>query len=133
MPKKTKLFIIDDDISTLDLMVMMLSDLPLDIKTFDDPQLALAEVIANPPEIVFLDYSMPTMNGKQFIIKMSENFLFKYSSVVLITGLNLSQGEITQLKTLGFSQVIQKPFTQPELVEVIESIKYLNHSRNKAS
>jgi two-component system chemotaxis response regulator CheY len=120
MNEKFDLFIIDDDPTITEEIVCSLDDYQLTIKTFIDPIKAIAEMIKNPPRVVFLDYNMPAMNGKNFIIKMSEHYLFQHSSVYLITGMNFDQATVMQLQTLGFSRVIQKPFTGKDLLKALE-------------
>lgn len=122
MNKNFDLFIIDDDPNVIDSMMAMLADYPIKIKTFTDPVEGIKELTKNPPHVVFLDYNMPTMNGKDFIIKMSERYLFQHSSVYLITGIELNPMIIMQLHTLGFSKIVQKPFVEDDLVKLLSDV-----------
>lgn len=122
MNTKFDLYIIDDDPTAIKLMVSMLTKYNIKIKTFTDPVVALEQLAINPPSIVFLDYNMPVLNGSKFIIKMSERFLFQYTSIFLISGIEFDEIAITQFRTLGFSQVIKKPFKENDLVIAITNV-----------
>lgn len=119
MGKKYDLFIIDDDPIVIKKMVSLLSTYDIQIQTFLDPVEGLSQLTANPPTVVFLDYNMPTMNAKNFIIKMSERYLFQHTAICLISAMEFDKMAITQLHTLGFSRVIKKPFTEEELVSAL--------------
>lgn len=71
------------------------------------------------PDIVFLDISMPEMNGVEALIKIK-----KYSpstSAILITG-DL-QVDVKNLMQRGALSVIFKPFDLPTIMGVIDKIK----------
>lgn len=120
--EKIDLVIIDDDSTAIKIILRHLEDRGLTIRTFTDPIDGLQYVIHNPPRIIFLDYNMPEMTGKELIIKLSQNNLFQYSSVFLITAIELDELKEVSLKTLGFSSIIRKPFNKDDLYQAIESV-----------
>jgi CheY-like chemotaxis protein len=122
MTEQFDLFIIDDDPTVIKLMMSMLSNYQLNIKTFTDPLEGLGELSKNPPKVIFLDYNMPSIDAKKFIIKMSEQYLFQFSSVYLITGMSFDNVKKEELHSLGFSQVISKPFKKEDLLKALKEI-----------
>ena len=132
MQEKFDLYIIDDEPIVLKAIANFLAKYDLKIKTFTDPVIALEQITSNPPLAVFLDYNMPTMSGKNFIIKMSERYLFQNTSIFLISASDFNEEGITQLHTLGFSQVIKKPFTEEALVKALSSVMRLNKTKEAA-
>ena len=119
MKERYDLFIIDDDPIIIKKLISLLSKYQINIKTFIDPIEGLKQMTDYPPKAVFLDYNMPLMDGKEFIIKMSERYLFQHLSVYLITALELDENKRMQFHTLGFSKIIQKPFIEAELFEAL--------------
>ncbi|MDD4976597.1 MAG: response regulator [Bacteriovorax sp.] len=122
MTEKFDLYIVDDDPKIIEVMLSMLAPYELKIKTFTDPIEALKQLTDTPARVVFLDYNMPTLNGKNFIIRMSERYLFQYCTTFLVTAQQFDQMNIDLLHTLGFSKVIQKPFTEKDLIGAISEV-----------
>lgn len=122
MGEKFDLYIVDDDLAVIDIIVDILSDYQVNIKTFNDPLKAYNEVIANPPSVIFIDYNMPIMDAKGFIVKISEQHIFQHSSIFLITGVYFGQLAKIQLQTLGFSRIIEKPFNDTDIISAMEEV-----------
>lgn len=116
------LFIIDDSPTVSKKIISLLSKYDVKIKAFSDPIEGIAELTANPPRVVFVDYNMPIMDGKNFIVKMSERYLFQFCSVYLITSTEFDEVTTMQLHTLGFTKIIQKPFNEKDLVSALSSV-----------
>jgi CheY-like chemotaxis protein len=57
------IFVVDDEPMLLDLAVAILQPLGYAVRTFRDPQLALAEFPAARPAVLVTDYAMGAMNG----------------------------------------------------------------------
>jgi CheY-like chemotaxis protein len=122
MKEKFDLFIIDDDPTVIKKLKSMLAKYPISIRSFTEPILGLKEMTENPPRMVFVDYNMPLMDGKEMIIKISERYLFQHFQVYLITALDIDETKKMQLQTLGFSRIIHKPFKDEELAKALADI-----------
>jgi CheY-like chemotaxis protein len=61
------IFVVDDEPMLLDLAVAILQPLGFDVRTFRDPQLALAEFSAVQPAVLVTDYAMGAMSGLDLI------------------------------------------------------------------
>jgi len=57
------IFVVDDEPMLLDLASAILQPLGYDVRTFRDPEMALAEFPAVKPAVVVTDYAMGKMNG----------------------------------------------------------------------
>ncbi len=69
-PQPTKpptIFVVDDEPMLLDLAAAILEPLGYDVRTFRDPQTALAEFAKVRPAVVVTDYAMGGMTGMEFI------------------------------------------------------------------
>jgi CheY-like chemotaxis protein len=61
------IFVVDDEPMLLDLAVAILQPLGFDVRTFRDPQLALAEFSKSRPAVLVTDYAMGAMSGMDLI------------------------------------------------------------------
>ena len=61
------IFIVDDEPLLLDLATEILQPLGYDVRTFVNPEVALAEFIALKPAVVVTDYAMQEMSGIDLI------------------------------------------------------------------
>ena len=61
------IFIVDDEPLLLDLATVILQPLGYDVRTFVNPEVALAEFIALKPAVVVTDYAMQEMSGIDLI------------------------------------------------------------------
>ena len=89
------------------------------IKTFTNPELALAYLSENRPDCVFLDIQMPTMDGFQFMQRLEE----KDYAVVITTAYN--EYAIKALKHEAQDYLL-KPIDTDDLKDTIDRIKRYN-------
>jgi FixJ family two-component response regulator len=61
------IFVVDDEPMLLDLASAILQPLGYEVRTFRDPQLALAEFPAARPAVLVTDYAMGAMNGMDLV------------------------------------------------------------------
>ena len=66
---RPRIFIVDDEPLLLELAQSILSDLPCDIQTFTNPEVALRIFAADerPPDLVITDFAMHEMDGMDLI------------------------------------------------------------------
>jgi len=64
----TTIFVVDDEPMLLDLATAILEPLGYAVRTFRDPQTALAELSTARPAVVVTDYAMGEMSGLDFIL-----------------------------------------------------------------
>lgn len=114
--------IVDDEIKALQSLSWELTNFSDEIHviaSFTDPFEALDYLSDNPPDCLFLDIEMPTMDGFQFIQKLkSRNF-----PVVITTAYN--QYAIKALKNEAIDYLL-KPIDTDDLKDTIVKIKKYN-------
>jgi two-component SAPR family response regulator len=101
--------IVDDEISYIELMAGMIADnLDCPVHPFTRPADALAGLSKISAGVIVTDYSMPQMNGVEFIKKASK--LAPKAAFIMISGHNLEliEDELSELKRLN--TWMQKPF-----------------------
>ncbi|MEH6679711.1 MAG: LytTR family DNA-binding domain-containing protein [Sediminicola sp.] len=120
--------IVDDEIKALQSLTWELTNFSHEIKviaSFTDPFEALSYLEKNSPDCLFLDIEMPTMDGFQFIQKLTN----KNFPVVITTAYN--QYAIKALKNDAIDYLL-KPIDTDDLNETIVKIKKFN-SKNYSS
>ena len=65
--KPTTVFVVDDEPMLLELADIIIKSMGFEVRTFLDPEIALKEFIAAPPDLVITDYAMGRMNGMDLI------------------------------------------------------------------
>lgn len=118
MSQKHKVFLIDDDRMTLKFLQHIFSSYHVELSTFQNPNEGLDAISTVRPDLVFIDYMMPEMNGDDLIVKVSEGKLFKDCALYLLSANDFSDLEVIKFRTLGFYNVLKKPLTREDLEEV---------------
>ena len=107
-----KVFLIDDDKVALKVITKLFKPYDVEIFTFSNPIEGLAAIEEHRPQLVFLDYMMPEMNGDEVIVKVSEAKLFRDFHN------DFDDLQVIKFRTLGFYDVLHKPLRS----EVIEAV-----------
>jgi CheY-like chemotaxis protein len=82
---KTTVFVVDDEPVLLMLIGEFLQTLPgCTVRTFRDPETALKEITAAPPDVVVTDYAMGRMTGMDLIRECRR--LQPTQKIILISG-----------------------------------------------
>ena len=72
-------------------------------------------------DLIFADINMPVMNGVEMIKKMSEDGLLKTIPVVVVSTEG-SKTRIDELKDIGITAYIRKPFQPEDFKTVVEQL-----------
>lgn len=92
---------------------------------------AIAQVNANPPEVVVLDQQMPGMHGSETFIQIKK--INPLIEVIMLTG-NTSVDNAIELMQLGTFDYLMKPINIDELLYKIEDAytrKQLNEKQQR--
>ena len=115
-PQKTALVVEDD----LDSQILYKHSLKLEnfrVDVASNGQMALDYLNSHPaPDVIFLDLSMPTMTGKEFMAKLRENPDWDMIRVIVISGWDDLQNRSRDIGADGF---IRKPFNRASLHDEI--------------
>jgi DNA-binding NtrC family response regulator len=110
--------IVDDEKSYVELMAQMIADnLDCKVHAFTSPVDALANLPEISAGVVVTDYSMPQMDGIEFIRQASR--VAPKSAFIMISGhdLDMMKDELSRLKKLKLR--LQKPFGWRPLTEAV--------------
>ncbi len=102
--------LVDDEVSYTNLLRELLSEqLDCPIVPYARPLQALADLPGLNPGVIVTDYSMPQLNGAEFIVRAS--MLFPEVPIILITGNpdgSVNRDELAKLPAL--KSILLKPF-----------------------
>jgi CheY-like chemotaxis protein len=73
------------------------------------------------PNLILLDVSMPVMGGVQMLSLLKSKPELMAIPVIMLTS-PADHAVIGQIKTLGVSAILTKPFTEPALLEAIRGV-----------
>ncbi|PIP93834.1 MAG: hypothetical protein COW00_04560 [Bdellovibrio sp. CG12_big_fil_rev_8_21_14_0_65_39_13] len=110
--------LVDDDKIILKILSKKLEKLGLSVLTYQDSKLGLESIVANKPKVAILDLVMPGYSGSDLAIKLSENLIFQTTTIYLLTASELNENDRIRLHTLGFDQILKKPFSEADLIRI---------------
>ncbi|MGD1046936.1 MAG: response regulator [Bacteroidota bacterium] len=117
-----KALIVDDSLESRMLLGKILSkEFGAKIVEATNGKEAIEKISSEEPDIVFLDYEMPTMNGKETLIAIRSTRGMRNIPVVIVT----SHAEMVLVKELlkyKVSAYLHKPFSVEYLVKHISII-----------
>lgn len=101
------ILIVDDEFGIADLLVDVLSDEGHKVVTAANGKRGIELLEAKRPELIFLDYMMPILDGAGMLQKMSENPGFRTIPVILMSSMD---EETVMERCKGYSTFLRKPF-----------------------
>jgi len=116
----TTIFVVDDEPMLLELAAAILQPAGFNVRTFRDPQAALAEFSAAnpPPAIVVTDYAMGVMNGLDLIRECRR--IQPRQKILLLSGtVDESIYADTPVKPDRF---LAKPYQAHDLILLVQSL-----------
>lgn len=123
----TKILLVDDQPTLVDLLSEFLSSEGYDVSTHTDGLTALQQMLSLRPDLVITDFSMPGMNGAALLTAMRENAYLHDTPVLVLSGrpeyeidaaCEGSDGKGAACK--GYAAYMRKP---TELSDVLETIR----------
>ncbi len=104
-------WVVDDERSILDAMVIVLREHGLGVRGFSDPTRAIDAALRDPPRVILTDYSMPQLDGVTLARTLRERLASECPRLVLV-----SAHDVRRVERTLFDAVVQKPFRLAELV-----------------
>jgi CheY-like chemotaxis protein len=111
---------VDDEPMLLEMAVMILEPLHFRVRTFRDPQTALAEFsAANPrPALIVTDYAMHSMNGMDLIRECRR--IHPKQKIILLSG-TVDESIYTKAEAKP-DRFLAKPYQVSDFVTLIQSL-----------
>jgi len=109
-----KVLLVEDNLDIQRLITMILKRLGLEVDTCINGQLAVEAVRTHSYDLVFMDISMPVMDGKE-----AARLLRTRGETVPIVALTAEASRVENYQELGFDALLEKPVPHEMLKEVI--------------
>ncbi len=113
-----KVVLIDDSKTIRQSAKALLERAGCDVVTASDGFESLAKIVEHQPDIIFIDITMPRLDGFQTCALIKQNSRFGHIPIVMLTSKD-GLFDRARSKLVGAEQYITKPFTQEELLEVL--------------
>jgi len=114
------IFVVDDEPMLLEMAVMILEPLNFRVRTFRDPQTAVAEYSASkpPPALIVTDYAMHSMNGMDLIRECKR--IHPKQKIVLLSG-TVDESIYTKAE-IKPDHFLAKPYQVSDFVNLVQSL-----------
>ncbi len=112
-----KALVIDDDVSTLDLMKFQLEAEGFEVSTAENGKIGLEYIKDNPFDIILTDLNLPDVSGIE-MVKQSKEILPE-TEIIMVTGYGSTEKAIEATKAGAF-YYIEKPVEFNELLVLID-------------
>lgn len=113
-----KVMVIDDSKTIRRTAETLLSKAGYEVITANDGFEALAKVVDNQPDIIFMDIMMPRLDGYQACALIKNNDAFKNTPIIMLSSkdglFDRARGRI-----VGSDSYITKPFSKEELLTAV--------------
>lgn len=114
-PSEYKVLIVDDVISNVLLLKVILANEKFDTIMAENGEQALKMIEEERPDLVLLDVMMPDMSGFEVAEKMKLNPEMADIPIIFLTALNATEDIVKGFK-VGGNDFISKPFNKEELI-----------------
>lgn len=114
-PSEYKILIVDDVMSNVLLLKVLLTNEKFAIATASNGRQALEQVEKENPDLVLLDVMMPDMSGFEVAQHLKSNPNTADIPIIFLTALN-STADIVKGVQVGANDFISKPFNKEELI-----------------
>jgi DNA-binding response OmpR family regulator len=111
--------VIDDSPTITKVVQLVLTKAGYQVQTAADGEAGLAQVRAQRPDVILLDFVMPRMNGYQFCRELIADAKLRDIPVVLMSAKGDQVGE-RFVKVMGIVDYITKPFSPEAITAVVQ-------------
>lgn len=118
--EKYKVLVVDDIQDNVEMIVDMLKDFDIDIKTTNSGKEAIELVDSWVPNIILLDLMMPLVNGWD-VIDHVRNKYDKSEMIIIVVSLLTNKDNIDECYDLGVNDYIAKPIIKARLTSSVDS------------
>lgn len=124
-----RVLLVDDSSTVRQTLKQMLQESHCDISLAEDGFEALLHCSIAKPDIVFMDITMPQLDGFQVCSLLKANKLFAQTPIVLVSA-NDNPLDRAKAQLVGAKDFIAKPFRKQDVLEAVERYVLRNASAN---
>jgi len=127
---KTKILVVEDEIDIKNLIVYALENKGYDLISTDDGEKAIKLVKENKPNIIILDWMLPSVSGLEVCRTIRRDEAIQHIPIIMLTAKITENDKILGLDS-GADDYITKPFSTHELFSRIKAIlRRVNSTKN---
>ncbi|MDR2748644.1 MAG: response regulator transcription factor [Bifidobacteriaceae bacterium] len=116
--KKTKVFIVDDDASLVEMLSLVLKDAGMEVVVAYDAKTALSNYETLDPDLILLDYMLPGLMGIGVLKKIRQT---SSVPIIMLTAISDTDVIVESLES-GANGYLTKPINSAELIARIRSV-----------
>ena len=113
------ILVVDDDVAVRDTFERMLSLEGFEVRTADNAEAGLAQVVAHHVDAIILDLRLPLVDGLGFLRRLREQVHTRGTPVAIVTGDYLIDDDIIKTAQALGAVVKFKPLWLDDLVDVV--------------
>lgn len=117
--KKFNIAVIDDDLSVLELMEVILLNNNWNVKLYEDGNLFINDLLNNKPDLIFLDLIMPNVNGFEVLEYLELNNI---DIPVIVMSSLINKDFIFKARKYGVAYYLTKPVKPNIIIEKAEEV-----------
>ena len=127
---KTKILVVEDEIDIKNLIVYALENKGYDLISTDDGEKAIKLVKENKPNIIILDWMLPSVSGLEVCRTIRRDEAIQHIPIIMLTAKITENDKILGLDS-GADDYITKPFSTNELFSRVKAIlRRVNGTKN---
>ncbi|MFM7530056.1 MAG: response regulator, partial [Nodosilinea sp.] len=126
----TKLFVIDDDLHTRDLLTRLLSQKGYQVESLATGQQAVDKLTQIRPSLVLLDILLPDLDGYRLCQELKANPLTQDIPIIFLSSLDDSLDRVKAFQ-VGAADYIAKPFASEEVLVRVQNQLHLASQRQQ--
>tara|TARA_R110002072_G_scaffold243821_2_gene403080 strand:- start:57163 stop:57546 length:384 start_codon:yes stop_codon:yes gene_type:complete len=117
-----RILIAEDNLVMAHVLQFNLERAGFDVHTAADGELALEAALENSFDIIITDYQMPRMNGEELVQQLRTHPEYTNAPIVMCSAKGYEIDTARLERELGISEVVYKPFSPAQIVELIHSL-----------
>jgi two-component system phosphate regulon response regulator PhoB len=116
-----RILIVEDERAIREMVCLALDQAGFECAQAADTHEAQQQILADPPELILLDWMLPGMSGIDYARKLRQNKLTQDVPVIMLTARTQEEDKVRGLDT-GADDYITKPFSTRELIARIKAL-----------
>lgn len=112
-----KLLVVDDEIDIVEVTKKFFTKRGIETFTASEGNEAIRIIQEKNPDLILLDYNLPSLSGREILKKMREELNLN-TKVIMITGFE-TEMVINETKNLGIHDCVHKPLDLSKLEKIV--------------
>jgi len=128
--KTPRITCIDDAIAVCKTVETILQQQGFTVMSCSEPLQAFSLLFHQPPDLILCDIAMPVLDGYELCAMLRRSSVFRQTPIVMLTGKDEFLDRV-RAKTVGATDYLTKPFTDSELLMLVEKNLYFKRDKRK--